>query len=152
MHGDYYHLLQELNREDRPGFENFVRIKPELFNEIMDRLTPIPSKQTISMRDPLSVGLKLTVTLRFLASGNSYTSLQYSFKVSKSAICKFVPVVCQAIIDVYKPEVLKCPKTPEEWNQVAEEFSKKWNYHKCAGALDGKHVRVIKPSDRYVSE
>lgn len=145
MHGDFHHLLQELNREDTKGYKNFLRIKPELFGEMVDRLTPILAKKATRMREPLSVGLKLAVTLRFLASGDSYTSLQYSFRVSKTAICRFVPKVCQAIIDIYKPEVLKCPRTPEEWNQVAEGFSKRWNYHKCGGGLDGKHVRVKKP-------
>ncbi|XP_063848246.1 uncharacterized protein LOC135093202 [Scylla paramamosain] len=145
MHGDFHHLLQELNREDTKGYKNFLRIKPELFREMVDRLTPILAKKATRMREPLSVGLKLAVTLQFLASGDSYTSLQYSFRVSKTAICRFVPKVCQAIIDIYKPEVLKCPRTPEEWNQVAEGFSKRWNYHKCGGGLDGKHVRVKKP-------
>lgn len=145
-HGDYHHLLQELHREDTKGYKNFLRIEPELFGEMVDRLTPILAKKHTRMREPLSVGLKLAVTLRHLASGDSYTSLQYSFRVSKTAICRFVPKVCQAIIDIYKPEVLKCPRTPEEWNQVAEGYSKRWNYHKCGGALDGKHVRLQKPS------
>lgn len=44
MHGDYHHLLQELNREDTKGYKNFLRIKPELFGEMVDRLTPILAK------------------------------------------------------------------------------------------------------------
>ena len=35
MHGDYHQLLQELNREDPNGFKNFLRIKPELFQEMV---------------------------------------------------------------------------------------------------------------------
>ena len=145
MHGDYHHLLQELNREDTKGYKNFLRINPELFGEMVDRLTPILAKKATRMREPLSVGLMLTITLRFLATGDSYTSLQYSFRVSKPAICRLVPKVCQALNDIYKPEVLKCPRTPEEWNKVAEGFSRRWNYHNCVGALDGKHVRVQRP-------
>lgn len=56
-----------------------------------------------------------------------------------------MPKVCKAIIDTYKHEVLKCPKTPEEWKTVAEVFTKKWNYHNCGGALDGKHVPIKNP-------
>lgn len=145
LHGNYHQLLEELNNEDRRGFKNFLRIEPELFAEMLQRLSPRLAKSETNMRQPLSVGLKLAVTLRFLASGNSYTSLQYSFRVSKSAICRFVPQVCRAIIDIYKPEVLKCPRTPEEWNNVATAFSKRWNYHNCGGALDGKHVAIKKP-------
>ncbi|XP_064089900.1 uncharacterized protein LOC135203898 [Macrobrachium nipponense] len=96
------------------------------------------------MRLAQEVGLKLPVTLHQLASGNDYTSLQYSFRVSKSSICRFIPLVCQAIIDTYKPEV-KCPKTLEEWNDVAKQFASKWNYINCVGALDRKHVVIKKP-------
>ena len=143
--GDYDHLIDELHREDARGFKNFLRIEPEFFNEMVERVTPILKKQDTNMRRPLSVGLKLAVTLRFLATGNSYASLQYSFRVSKSAISRFVPQVCQAIIDVYQNETLVCPTTPEQWENVASEFSKKWNYHNCIGALDGKHVAMKKP-------
>ncbi|XP_064100879.1 putative nuclease HARBI1 [Macrobrachium nipponense] len=144
LHGDYDQLLQELNKEDRKGHKNFLRIYPELFEEMVERLTPLLKKNT-NMRRAQEVGLKLVVTLRHLASGNDYTSLQYSFRVSKSSICRFIPIVCQPIIDIYKPEVMKCPKTPEECNVVPKRFASKWNYFNCVGALDGKHITIKKP-------
>ena len=52
------------------------------------------------MREPLQLGLKLDATLRFLANGDSYPSLQYSFRVEASTICKLIPEVCKAIIAV----------------------------------------------------
>ncbi|XP_064110264.1 putative nuclease HARBI1 [Macrobrachium nipponense] len=111
---------------------------------MVERLTPNLKKKDTKMRFPQEVGLKLAVTLCHLASGNDYTSLQYSFRVSKSCICRLIPLVCQAIIDTYKPEVMKCPKTPEEWNDIAKRFASKWNYFSCVGALDGKHVAIKK--------
>ncbi|XP_064102681.1 uncharacterized protein LOC135212843 [Macrobrachium nipponense] len=145
LHGDYGELLQELNKEDRKGHKNFLRIYPELFEEMVERLTPLLKKKDTKLWRAQEVGLKLAVTLHHLASGNDYTSLQYSFRVSKSSLCRFIPVVCQALIDIYKPEVMKCPKTPEEWNDVAKRFASKWNYFNCVGALDGKNVAIKKP-------
>ena len=145
LHGAYENLLNELNKEDREEHKNFMRIYSELFNEMVERLTPILKKKDTRMRKAHEVGLKLAVTLRHLASGDSYPSLQYSFRVSKSAICKFVPLVCEAIIQGYGPETLKCPRTADEWEEVSKEFAKKWNYHNCLGALDGKHVAIKKP-------
>ena len=109
MYGITENLLMELHREDVKGFKNFIRMTPELFDNMVERLTPKLQKQTTNMWHPLSVPLKLAVTLRYMASGSSFTDLSYGFRVSKSAISHIVPQVCQAIIDVYMPEVLKCP-------------------------------------------
>ena len=53
--------------------------------------------------------------------------------------------MCKAIIAVYKDEVLRCPKTEEEWKEVDARFSSGWNYHNCPGAVDGKHIAMKKP-------
>ena len=63
------------------------------------------------MRDPVSPGVKLAVTLRHLATGDSYTTLQYAFRVASLTINKFVPEVCDAIIRAYRDTV---PYTPRE--------------------------------------
>ncbi|XP_068240892.1 uncharacterized protein [Palaemon carinicauda] len=112
---------------------------------MVDLISPMLTKKQTRMRDPLTVGLKLAVTLCFLESGDSYTSLQYSFRVSKSVIYRFVHKVCKAIIDIYKHEVLKYPKTPKVWKTVDEVFTKKWNCHNCGGTLDRKHVPIKRP-------
>ncbi|XP_068200473.1 putative nuclease HARBI1 [Palaemon carinicauda] len=62
--------------------------------------------------------------------------------VEASTICKFIPEVCKAIIAVYKDKVLHCPKTEEDWKEVAPRFSSSWNYHNCLGAVDGKHIAI----------
>ena len=143
--GQYDSLLTELHKEDQRGYKNYLRITPDLFQEMVERITPRLQKWSTFMREPLQVGLKLAVALRFLATGNSYPSLQYSFRVEASTICKFMPEVCHAIIASYMDEVLRCPQTEEEWKEVAAKFSSKWNYHNCLGALDGKHIAIKKP-------
>ena len=57
-------------------------------------------------RRPLEPGLKLAVTLRHMATGNSYKSLEYGFRVPHNTISLFVPEVCRAIIDEFQFEVL----------------------------------------------
>ena len=145
LYGAYDTLLDELNREDTQGYKNYLRITPDLFAEMVEKVSQTLSKATTRMQLPLPVGLKLAVTLRHLATGNSYASLSYSFRVSKGSICIFVPQVCQAIIDTYKDEVMKCPRTPEAWRRVAAGFARRWQYYNCGGSLDGKHVRILKP-------
>lgn len=41
---------------------------------------------------------RLALTLRFMATGDSFTSLQYLFRVSKQSISTIMPDVCNVII------------------------------------------------------
>jgi len=37
------------------------------------------------------------------------------------------------------------PASEEEWKIISEDFGSKWNFHHCLGAIDGKHIEIIKP-------
>lgn len=37
------------------------------------------------------------------------------------------------------------PATEEEWEGVSNMFEQLWNFPHCLGAIDGKHVEIIKP-------
>lgn len=54
------------------------------------------------MRNALPAKLKLQVTLRYLATGDSYKTLQYIYRVGKSSISEFVPEVFNAIFEELK--------------------------------------------------
>ncbi|XP_041364049.1 putative nuclease HARBI1 [Gigantopelta aegis] len=98
------------------------------------------------MREPLEPALLLAITLRYLANGNSYKTLEYEFRVANNTISRIVPETRNAINNEFAEEFLKCPSTPDEWRAVAEGFSNKWNFYNCLGALDGKHVVIRAPS------
>ncbi|XP_041355303.1 uncharacterized protein LOC121372934 [Gigantopelta aegis] len=97
------------------------------------------------MREPLEPALRLAITLRYLANGNSYKTLEYEFRVANNTISRIVPETCNAINNEFAEEFLKCPSIPDEWRAVAEGFSNKWNFYNCVGALDGKHVAFRAP-------
>jgi len=137
--------MQELMRESRGDFKSYLRIEPTMFREMVDRLAPRISKHQ-DCRPGLPAGLRLAITLRFLATGDSYHSLAFSFRVSYSTISILVPEVCCAIVAEYKDEVLAMPTTPDGWREVSSNFSRRWNYHHCLGAIDGKHIRIKKPT------
>ncbi|KAL1468939.1 hypothetical protein MTO96_041157 [Rhipicephalus appendiculatus] len=84
------------------------------------------------------------VFLRYLASGNSYQSLSYSFRVGKSTVSGLVPEVCKVIWKVL--QLRKFPVvTREHLVVVAEELSRRRNFPNCVGALDGKHIHLDAP-------
>ena len=115
MYGHYHRLMRELRMEDTTSFCNFMRMEPQMFDELVDRLSPRITLQDTNWRKALEPGLKVAVTLRYLASGDRYPGLSYSFRVSRHTIAKFIPQVCQAIVNENKNEVVACPTTPEEW-------------------------------------
>lgn len=43
---------------------------------------------------------------------------------------------------------MPCPKTPEDWKKIAEEFGSRWQFYICIGALDGKHINIKVPRNQ----
>jgi len=146
--GHYRNLLQELREEnpnDPKDFINFLRMTPQMYDEILARVGPRLEKQRTRCREPIEPGLKLALTLRHLASGDTYTSLHYDWRVPVNTQSIFVPEVCQALIDEYGDELLSPPVTPEAWKEISDEFYAKWNFPHVVGAIDGKHIAIRAP-------
>ncbi|VDI06291.1 Hypothetical predicted protein [Mytilus galloprovincialis] len=95
---------------------------PVMFDELLNRVGPRIKKTDTLFRRALSPGLKLAITLRHLATGDKYSTLQYDFRVARNSISKFLPEVCRAIVDEYKDEVISCPTDPNDWRAIADEF------------------------------
>lgn len=70
-HGLYDKLMVEIRNEDPRAFQHFVRMPPAMFDEVVQRLTPRLTKQDTNYRVSLEPGLKVVITLRHLASGNT---------------------------------------------------------------------------------
>ena len=107
------------------SFYKYERMPPDLHDEILTRITPSIRKQYTRFLEPLSPGLRLAITLRYLASEDNYPSLSHAFRCSRSSICHIIPEVCRAIVENYKAEVASCPVTTAAWKAVAEQFERK---------------------------
>ncbi|CAF4884599.1 unnamed protein product [Pieris macdunnoughi] len=139
-------LLVELKSQHISGqYKNFTRMSPTDFEYLLTIIAPKISRQDTIMRSAISPQDRLALTLRFLATGDSFTSLQYTFRISKQSMSCIVPEVCEAIIKSLK-ENIKLPKTESEWIQISNRFDELWNFPHCAGAMDGKHVILEAPT------
>ena len=147
LFGQYSRLLEELKIEDVRAFKNFIRMDPEIFQELLQRLTPRLTKQDTFFRKALTPGLKLSLTLRYLASGDNYHSLMYGFRVPHNSISKIIREVCKAIISEYASEVIEAPNTEQQWRRISDQFARRWQLPHCLGALDGKHIAIKCPSN-----
>lgn len=45
-----------------------------------------------------------------------------------------------------KTDFLKLPDSEREWEDIASGFERKANFPHCLGAVDGKHIRILKPA------
>ena len=77
--------MRELSFTDRQSFVNYLRMPVDRFNEIVDKVTPIIQTQKTNWRDPLHPALKVAITLRHLATGDSYPSLSFNFIAARRA-------------------------------------------------------------------
>lgn len=143
-------LVREF-RENEPTtekYEDFFRMPPQMFEELLSLLEPRLTKQNV-VRQSISARTRLEITLRYLATGDSMKSMSYLFRVGHNTISKIVSETCQVIWDVLRDVVFPEP-TEEMWIRKAYEFEVLWNFTHCIGSIDGKHV-VIQVNHNIIS-
>nr|XP_039270100.1 protein ALP1-like [Styela clava] len=142
--GEYHRLVQEMRLERTVAFRNQYRLDPGMFDDLRSLVAPYITKTTTNFREPISPEERLGITLRFLATGDSYTTIADSYRTSKSTVSGIVTETCEAIWTSLKKEYLS-PPTVTKWKQIAEEYEKKWNFPHCIGSIDGKHIQIQAP-------
>lgn len=90
-------ICRELSLEDQGGYRNFFRMDPNLHLYLFNKIKLTIQKKDTNMRLAIPAECKLDVTLRFLATGDSFSSLQYLFRIPKNTISTFIPEVLDAI-------------------------------------------------------
>jgi hypothetical protein len=77
-------LLTDLRVQQINGkFQNFLRMSSSDFDYLINLIGPKIEKTYTALKGPISVQERLVVTLRFLATSESFSSLQYLFRMSK---------------------------------------------------------------------
>ena len=62
-----------------------------------------------------------------------------------STVSGIVEEMCSAIWDALQGEFMAFPSRGQ-WQDIAEEFWRQWQFPLCVGAIDGKHVRLRAPA------
>lgn len=72
---------------------------------ILNNVGPLIAKTDTIMRKAIPAQERLAITLRFLASGDSFKSLSFLFKVSTQTVSRCVHETCDALIKVLQNEI-----------------------------------------------
>jgi hypothetical protein len=78
-----------------------------------------------------------------VASGDSYKSTAYSYRMGDRTVSKIVDEVSTAIWDTMQPFYLP-QHTTEMWETIARKFEDRWQFPHCTGALNVKHIMIKK--------
>lgn len=155
-------VLKELQYEDVETFYNFNRMYPRTYHHLLGLLRSKIEKQDTVMRQAIPAETRLLMTLRFLATGDSFRSLSCAFRVSCPAITSIIHEVVDAIISSLAEDYMKVrvnqdiscvthlftsnsqmPKTTDDWLRIAKEFNDLWNFPHCLGALGNGFENII---------
>jgi hypothetical protein len=107
-----YDLMAEICVENPGAYENFNRKDSLMFQNLLQVAGHRITKPTTWYRQPIDAGLRLAITLRYLATGDSYGALIQGLRVWHNTICGIVRGVCESIISVYDEDVTQPPNEP----------------------------------------
>ncbi|XP_051959647.1 uncharacterized protein LOC127627338 [Xyrauchen texanus] len=141
--GEFHHLLQELRLDDG-RFQRYFRLSRAQFDDLLSRIGARITLQDTNYRRSIPAAERLSICLRFLATGDSFRTIASSFRVGVSTVSQIVQQVVTAIWDCLVEEYMAVPTT-DDWRSIAEGFEERWNYPLCCGAVDGKHVVMKAP-------
>lgn len=141
--GHFAMLYADLRRSPEK-FQDFIQMSTSAFDGLLDLLRPLLTMQQTLLRRCISPEQRLLITLRFLSTGETYSSLHQLFHVGKSTISGIVRTTCELIYQNLCSTVMPTP-TQETWLQVAEGFESATSFPNCIGSVDGKHLRVHQP-------
>ena len=108
--GSFQNIFQELSLESEEDFLNYTRLNVAEFHHVLDKIANVISKKDTVMRQAISAGARLDACLRFLATGESYSSLRFATRISASQLGVIIPEVCDAIFDSLSKDYLKVKK------------------------------------------
>ncbi len=144
--GAFHTIFRELSIEDTAGFSEFMRMPYSKFIELVEVINPRIVKRDTRMRDAISPSERLAICIRYLATGETFRSLSFQFRIGRTTISEIVIDVCTAIFNELGESHLQTPNSTEKWKEIAGLFLSRWNLPNNIGAIDGKRILIQKPA------
>ncbi|XP_049816322.1 uncharacterized protein LOC126263279 [Schistocerca nitens] len=104
-------LHNELRFQDPVSFRNFTRMDAEVFTKLLTIIENDIRRQDTNMRESIKPRDRLAVTLRFLATGETFQSLAYATRIAPNTLSQIIPDTLQAILNNLEDTCIKLSLT-----------------------------------------
>lgn len=141
--GEFRLLFPDLLKDENKFFQYF-KMSSKQFYELLHMLQPEIESINTQFRQPVSGEEKLSVTLRFLVTGDSFRSISDGYKLGQSTVRNAIYQVCDLIQEKVMPLMIPTPHK-RQWEGNEEVFRNKYNFPNCVGVLAGRHVMTERP-------
>ena len=146
LKGEYRLLVRDLRLYDEEMFFRYFRMMPTTYEILLRLVAPVIKKKSTKMREPIGVDQRLSVTLRYLTTGDAHTTISNNYRMSPTTVGRIVCETCNAIWEKLKEAgYIKTPSTASAWKTIARDFEDQWNFPNMVGAIDGKHMQMFAP-------
>lgn len=129
-------------------YKNFLRMDVDTYEELLRWVTPAIKKEDTVMRDAITPNERLSATLRFLASGQSYEDLKFLTKISAQSLGGIILETSKAIIAALKPFIKVSENVNIKfWLQFILFFYKYFIFRCHATLMNGKQLPMTSKID-----
>ena len=104
--GSYASLFNDL-RMNPKIFRKYLHLPIELFDLIVEKVKPSIERMDTAMRSAIPVGARVEATLLYLVEGIPCSRLQFSTRISESALGQIIPKTAAAIYAAFVDEFYK---------------------------------------------
>ena len=140
-------VIPGLLATDTKAYQEFMRMDHLHFQQLVNKLSKRLYKEDTIMCESIKPAEMCCLTIRYLATGEYFRSLEYQFRISRHTISRIVIKVSQAIFELMGPKFLSVPNGNEAWSKISDKFNVRWNMPKLLGAVDGKRVLLQQPDN-----
>ncbi|KAG5876813.1 hypothetical protein JTB14_014143 [Gonioctena quinquepunctata] len=139
---NYYEMLND------DQFFMIFRLKTETIDILLGTIQEDIQCRT-ERNSPIPVMTRLSMTLRFYATGSFYIVCGDFCHVSKTTAFTITQKVTE-ILALMRPLFINMPQTEEEIATVRLQFYNKARVPKVVGVIDGTHIRLQSPESKVV--
>ncbi|XP_049795912.1 uncharacterized protein LOC126210638 [Schistocerca nitens] len=105
--GTIHMLHNELRLQDAVSFRNFARMDEDVFSKLLRVIGSDICRQDTNMRQSIKPSYRLAVTLRFLATGETFQSLGYATRIAPNTLSKIIPETLQSVLNNLENKCIK---------------------------------------------